>query len=176
MSGHNRWSKVKNRKAVTDARKSALFSKHSRLIALESKKADGDRNAPGLRAAIEKAKKESMPNENIERAVQKGAGGDAGNMEEVVYEAYGPGGVALIITALTDNKNRTAPEIKHLLATHGTALAAPGSALWAFTREGGEYVPQSTQDISDDEGEKLGVLIDALDEHDDVQEVFTNAS
>lgn len=175
MSGHNKWSKVKNKKAVTDARKSKIFSKHARLIALESKKANGDKNAPSLRAAIEKAKRDSMPSDNIDRAVTRGAGGEGGEMEEVIYETYGPGGVAIVITCLTDNRNRTGPEVKHLLSKHNCELGAQGSALWGFELKEGEYTATVPVPVSESDGEKLGNLIDALEELDDVQDVYTNA-
>jgi transcriptional/translational regulatory protein YebC/TACO1 len=116
-----------------------------------------------------------MPIDNINRAVQKGKTDTGTALEEVVYEAYGPGGVALIVTALTDNRNRTAPEIKHILSKNGLSLAAPGSASWAFTKKNGEYTPNSTTPISESDSEKLEVLIEALDEQEDVQDVFTNA-
>lgn len=175
MAGHNKWSKVKNKKAVTDARKSKLFSKHSKLIALESKKAGGDENAPGLRAAIERARKDSMPSDNIDRAVQKGKGGDAGNMEEVLYETYGPGGTAILITALTDNTNRTGPEVKHILTKHGYQLGNPGTAAWGFEKTSEGYTPTTPVELNDSDGEKLATLIEALEEHDDVQDIFTTA-
>jgi YebC/PmpR family DNA-binding regulatory protein len=116
MSGHNKWSKIKNKKAVTDAYKARVFSKLVRAITVESKLAKGDVNSPGLRTAIEKAKAENVPNDNIERAVKKGTGNDAGEMEQITYEAYGPGGCALMIEALTDNRNKAAQEIKHILS------------------------------------------------------------
>ena len=139
MAGHNKWSKIKHKKAATDAEKSKVFGKLARFIAVEAKKAGGDKNAPGLRVAIEKARKENMPSENIERAVQKGTRGAGAVPESVVYEAYGPGGVALIIEGLTDNKNRTSQEIKHLLMEHGATLAEPGSASWAFEKKNEEW-------------------------------------
>lgn len=175
MSGHNKWSKIKHKKAATDAKKSKIFSKHAALIAVESKKAGGDLAAPGLIAAIDRAKKDSMPKENIERAVAKGGGGDAGQFEEVMFECFGPGGTALIITALTDNNNRTAPEIRHILSKVGYQLGAPGSAAWAFTKTDSGYVPQTPIDLSDEDGERLASLIEALEDQDDVQDVFTTA-
>lgn len=175
MSGHNKWSKVKNKKAVTDARKSKVFSKHARLITMEAKQAAGDRNAPGLAAAVERARKDSMPSDNIERAIQKGFGGDSGSLEEALYETYGPNGTAILITALTDNTNRTGPEIRHLLSKAGYQLGAPGSALWAFTKTAGGYVPHTPMELSDSDGEKLAELVELLEEHDDVQDVYTTA-
>ena len=176
MSGHNKWSKIKHKKAATDAQKSKIFSKHAHLITVESKNAGGNMDSPGLKAAIERAKKDSMPAANIERAVKKGAGGDAGGMEALTYEAYGPGGTALMIDTITDNRNRTAAEIKHLLSTLGLSIAEPGAASWAFQKnQEMEWEAQTKIPISDEDGEKLGTLIDNIEEHDDVQGVYTNA-
>ena len=175
MSGHNKWSKIKHKKAATDAAKSKIFSKHSALIAVESRKAGGDVNSPGLAAAIERAKKDSMPKDNIERAVSKGAGGEGGNLEEVMFEGYGPGGTAMIISAVTDNNNRTAAEIRHIFSRAGFELGAPGSAAWAFSKNETGYVPQTPMELSDEDGEKLASLIEALEEQDDVQDVYTTA-
>ena len=175
MSGHNKWSKIKHKKAASDAQKSKIFSKHAALIAMESRKANGDVNAPGVAAAIERAKKDSMPKENIDRAVAKGGGAGGAALEEVTFEAFGPGGTAMIITAVTDNNNRTAPEIKHIFTKAGYQLGAPGSAVWAFTKTAEGYVPSSPVELSDQDGEKLANLIEALEEQDDVQDVYTTA-
>jgi len=177
MSGHNKWSKIKNKKAVTDAQKSKIFGKLVRFIAVESKKARGDINSPGLRAAIEKAKEANVPSDNIERAIKKGQGGEGGEMEQITYEAYGPGGCALIIEALTENRNKAAQEIKHILSESGLELATPGSAIWAFSKQSGssEWLPKSTVPISEADGEKLSALTEKLEENDEVQEIFTNA-
>lgn len=175
MSGHNKWSKIKHKKAATDAAKSKVFSKHAALIAMEARKAGGDPTSAGVLAAIERAKKDSMPKENIDRAVAKGSGAGGAALEEVIFEAFGPGGVGMIITAVTDNNNRTAPEIKHIFHKAGYQLGAPGSAMWAFTKDGDRYVPQNPLEIDDGDGEKLANLIEALEEQDDVQEIFTTA-
>ncbi len=175
MSGHNKWSKIKHKKAATDAKKSKIFSKHARLIAVEARLASGDRNSPALRAAIERAKADSMPADNIDRAVEKGRGGDANMMQAVIYETYGPGGVAILATALTDNGNRTSQEIKHLLSKQGFELGTPGSAAWAFKKEGGRYVPTTRMELDEATGEALASLIETLEEHDDIQDVFTSA-
>ncbi len=176
MSGHNKWSKIKHKKAATDAAKSKVFGKYAQLIALESKKCNGDVNSPALRNVLERAKKEGMPKANMERAVAKGAGAGGSDFEEIIYEAYGPGGVAMIIEAITDNKNRTTPEIRHILSKQGLELAASGSATWAFTKTSEGYEPNTNTEISEDDGEKLEKLMEALDDHDDVQQVYTNAS
>ncbi len=176
MSGHNKWSKIKNRKAVTDAEKSKIFGKYARLIALESKKVKGDVNAPTLKAVIERARGENMPYDNIERAVKKGAGNESDNLEEVIYETYGPAGVAILIETLTDNRNRTAQEIKHLLSEAGFSLAAPGSASWAFKKDIRGYEASSVIDLSAAEKTALENLLEHLDKLDDVQDVYTNAA
>lgn len=175
MSGHNKWSQIKNKKAATDAKKSKIFSKHARFITLESKKANGNLSAPSLIAAIERAKHDSMPKENIDRAVAKGKGGEGGNLEEVMFEGFGPGGTAIIITALTDNNNRTAPEIRLIFTKAGLQLGTPGSAAWAFTKTEEGYTPQNPMELSDEDGEKLASLIEALEDQDDVQDVYTTA-
>jgi len=175
MSGHNKWSKIKRQKEKTDSQKSKIFGKMVRLITVEAKKAGGNTASPGLKAAIEKAKSMNVPNDNIERAVKKFAEGGV-EMELVVYEAYGPGGCAMIIEALTDSKNRANQAIKTTLSKNGFAMAGVGSASWAFSHHPGEdWTPTSTIKLSEEDGEKLGSLIDELEDLDNVQEVFTNA-
>ncbi len=175
MSGHNKWSKIKHKKGAADSQKSNLFSKISKLIIAESKKCNGDITSPSLATAIETAKKENMPKDTIERAIKKGIDKDTLTLDSVTYEAYGPGGAALIIEGLTDNKNRSAAEIRHLLSKHNIELAAQGAALWAFTKSGGELIANSTVQITEEDGEKLSNLIEQLEELDDVQDVYTNA-
>lgn len=175
MSGHNKWSQIKHKKAATDGEKSKVFSKYARLLALESKKVNGNSNSPSLRSIVEKAKKDNMPADNINRAIQKGFGIGGAFMEKVVYEVYGPGGVALIIEGITDNKNRTGPEIKHLLSKQGFELAVPGSVLWAFTQKNSTWVPNTTLQLGEQDGTALRQLIAHIKEHDDIQDVYTNA-
>ena len=174
MSGHSKWAKLKHTKGKTDAQKSKLFSKLLRFVAVEAKKAKGDRTSPGLRSAVEKARAANVPLDNIDRAIDKSSGG--AELEPVVYEAYGPGGVALIIEGYTDNKNRTVQEIKHALSLHGGALAQQGAAIWAFAKVDGKLEPTTTVEMNDEDGEKLASLVDALEEHDDVNEIYTNAA
>jgi YebC/PmpR family DNA-binding regulatory protein len=174
MAGHNKWSKIKRQKEKTDGQKSKIFGKLVKLIQVEAKKASGNVSSPGLKAAIEKAKSFNVPNDNIDRAIKKSA--EAGETEVVVYEAYGPGGCAMIIEALTDNKNRANQEIKTILSRNGYAMAGVGAASWAFTHNPGEeWIPTSTIPLSEEDGEKLGTLIDELEESDDINEIFTNA-
>ncbi|MBI2618409.1 YebC/PmpR family DNA-binding transcriptional regulator [Candidatus Kaiserbacteria bacterium] len=174
MSGHNKWSQIKHKKAATDAKKSRVFGKLSRLISSEVKKAQGNAHAPGLRRVIEKARQANMPTENIQRAVEKGKTDGTEGLEEVVYEAYGPGGVAMVISGMTDNKNRTGAEIKHLLAEHGLALAEPGAALWAFEKSNDVFQAKTRIPLSPEDKEKLDVLKDTLSQHDEVSDIHTN--
>ncbi|MDQ5922835.1 MAG: hypothetical protein QG644_543 [Patescibacteria group bacterium] len=177
MAGHNKWAQIKHKKAITDAKKSKIFSKLVRFIAVEAK-LSGGKESPGLRSAIEKAKKVNMPSDNIERAIKK-ASEPGTSMESITYEAHGPGGVALVIETLTDSKNRTAQEIKHILSVNGTSLGSIGSTTWAFKREisteGLVWVPTMQVELSDTDLELLDKLVEALEESDDVQDVFTNA-
>ncbi|MDR3547900.1 MAG: YebC/PmpR family DNA-binding transcriptional regulator [Candidatus Pacebacteria bacterium] len=177
MSGHNKWSQIQRQKGVTDAAKSREFGRLGRLIALESKKAAGNLTSPGLATAIARAKAINMPKDTIERAVAKGAAKDAASLDQVVYEFYGPGGAAIIIDALTDNKNRTTQEIKHLISKSGFELGAHGSAQWAFAKApDGSFVPnEPLMEVSGADEEALGTLLTLFDEHDDVQRVYTNA-
>ncbi|OGG48369.1 hypothetical protein A2678_02955 [Candidatus Kaiserbacteria bacterium RIFCSPHIGHO2_01_FULL_53_31] len=177
MSGHSKWSQIKRQKGVTDIAKSRVFAKYARMITLEAKKAGGQINSPALIAAIARAKAANMPKDNIDRAMAKGTSKDAGSMEQLQCEAYGPGGTAILIEALTDNKNRTVQELKHLLSRNGVELAAPGSASWAFSKfpEGCLVPNEPLMELGEADEEKLGVILTALDEHDDVQEVYTNA-
>jgi len=175
MAGHNKWAQIKRQKGKNDAAKSAAWGKLAKRIAVESKKAAGDVNAPNLRSIIEAAKKANMPKDNIERAIAKGTAADAQTLESVTYETYGPGGAAILIDALTDSRNRTAQEIKHVLTENGLALASPGSALWAFEKTAEGYEPKATVPLSEADDAKLMQILEQIDAHDDVQEVYTNA-
>jgi YebC/PmpR family DNA-binding regulatory protein len=175
MAGHNKWTQIKRQKAITDGKKSKIFSKFSRLITLESKKANGNVTSPSLAAAIAQAKSFNMPNDNIDRAVKKGVGGDSGAMESVLYEGYGPEGAALIIEGLTDNRNKASAEVKHILSKHGGSLGAIGSVTWAFEKKEGKWEPTTTVPITLEGAKALAAIIDELEENDEIQEVFTNA-
>jgi transcriptional/translational regulatory protein YebC/TACO1 len=138
----------------------------------------GGKDSPGLRSAIEKAKKVNMPAENIERAIKK-ASEPSARMENITYEAYGPGGAGIIIETLTDSKNRTAQEVKHILSKNGLELGGIGSVVWAFRKEispeGFIWKPASTIPLSDEDITLLDKLVEDLEENDDVQDVYTNA-
>ena len=237
MSGHSKWSTIKHKKGAADAKRGKLFSKLSRAIIIAAK--DGGPDPAGnlaLQNAIIKAKSYSMPKDNIERAIARGAGtdADAANFEAIVYEGYGPGGVAVIVEALTDNKNRTASDVRHLFDKHGGNLGTTGSVAYQFERRGqiivngpadedelmlaaadagaddvigdGDtfqvlcsidafgavrdaveaagfsidsaeltMVPKLTVDVTDEGiAKKLMKLMDALDDNDDVQDVYAN--
>lgn len=236
MSGHNKWSKIKNKKGSEDAKKGKIFTKHARNITVAAREGglDPEYNA-SLKTAIEMAKADNMPNDNIDRAIKK-ASGEAGgdNFERVIYEGYGPGGVAFIVDCLTDNKNRTAPDIRHIFDKNGGNLGTDGSVMFLFEKKGEIIVNGEGKDLDDfmmyaleagasdikeleegyyealtevadfndtldklrdmgykiesanisyianeievdsDHHEKLFKLIDALEDNDDVQEVYNN--
>lgn len=174
MSGHNKWSKIKRQKEKTDAQKSKVYGKMVRMISVEAKKAQGNSSSPGLKNAIDRAREANVPNENIERAIKK-ASESSDALESVLYEAYGPGGCALMIEALTTNRNKAAQEIKFILSENGLMLAGMGSAAWAFEKTHEGWIPKTTVALSEEEGTKLSKLLDELEENDEVQEVFTNA-
>ena len=236
MSGHNKWSKIKNKKGSEDAKRGKIFTKHARNITVAAREGglDPEYNA-SLKTAIEMAKADNMPNDNIDRAIKK-ASGEAGgeNHERLVYEGYGPGGVAFIVDCLTDNKNRTAPDVRHIFDKFGGNLGTDGSVMFLFERKGeivlngegkdfddfmmdsleagasdvedlGEGYFEALTEVSDfnqalenlkdmgykveranisyiannievspDHHEKLYKLIDALEDNDDIQEVYHN--
>lgn len=143
MAGHSKWANIKHRKQRQDAAKQSLFTKLSREIIVAAKEGTPDPEFnPRLRAAIQKARSEGMPNANIERALERAAGGGEGAaMEEVVYEGYGPGGVGIIVKCLTDNRNRTVPELRHAFSKEGGNLAENGAVSWQFKKQGEVRVP-----------------------------------
>jgi YebC/PmpR family DNA-binding regulatory protein len=138
VSGHSKWSTIKRKKGAADARRGKVFTKLIREISISARLGGGDADAnPRLRLAIDKARAANMPKDNIERAIKKGVGGgDTDSYEEVVYEGYGPGGAALYVEALTDNKNRTVGEVRHVLSRHGGNLGASGCVAFLFEKKG----------------------------------------
>jgi YebC/PmpR family DNA-binding regulatory protein len=238
MSGHSKWSSIKHKKGAADAKRGKLFSKLSRAIIVAAREGGGDAAANlALQNAIEKARSYSMPKDNIERAIVRGAGtdADAAAYETVIYEGYGPSGVAILVEALTDNRNRTASEVRHVFAKNDGNLGATGAVAWLFERmglvlvsadgadedelmlaaaEGGAedverdgssfrvtaaaedlaavraaveeagftiesaevtMVPKTTVEVEDESAAKKIVrLMDALEENDDVQDVYSN--
>jgi YebC/PmpR family DNA-binding regulatory protein len=149
MAGHSKWSKVKRFKGAIDAKRGKIFSKLSKEITISAKTGGGDPNGnPRLRSAIQAARAQSMPNDNIERAIKRGTGegNDAQHFDEIVYEGYGPGGVAVIVEAATDNKNRTAAEIRSIFSKNNGNLASNGSVSFMFHKKGQITVPRSGMD------------------------------
>jgi YebC/PmpR family DNA-binding regulatory protein len=178
MSGHSKWSSIKHRKAATDARRGQQFTKLARAITVAAREGGGDPEGnPALANAAQKARDASMPKDNIDRAIARGTGAaaDASAIESVVYEAYGPGGAALMIETLTDNRNRTGSDVRHLLAKHGGTLGEPGSVAYLFEKRGVIVVDASRYSEDD--------LIPAIDAgaqdigvDQDVHEVITTPS
>jgi len=139
MSGHSKWAGIKHKKAIVDSRRGKLFTKLARAITVAAKEGGGDiEGNPSLALAVHKARDASMPKDNIERAIAKGTGegADADALEAVMYEGYGPGGVAVLVEALTDNRNRTGSEMRHAFAKHGGSLGEPGSVAYLFDKKG----------------------------------------
>ena len=238
MAGHNKWSQIKRKKAVNDQKRGKIFSKLIREISVAAREAGGDPDYnPRLRLAIDTAKSENMPLDNIERAIKRGTGELEGvAYEDVAYEGYGPNGVALYITTTTDNQKRTVAEIRHILEKHGGNLGTAGSVAWQFDRKGQIFVdasryheeavleaaleagaedmarqddefvvttevagfhdvqaglkaagvefshaelamiPKNEMAVDGAQAESFLKLLDALDDHDDVQKIYSNAN
>lgn len=139
MAGHSKWSSIKHKKGAADAKRGKLFTKLARAITVAAREGGGDPEGnPALATAIQKARAESMPKANIERAIARGTGegGDGASVERIQFEGYGPGGAAILVNALTDNRNRTSAEIRHAFSSHGGSLGEPGSVAWIFETRG----------------------------------------
>ncbi len=164
MSGHSKWNNIKNKKGKEDARKGKVFTKLARYIMVAAKEGgpDPDYN-PSLKAAIEKAKAENMPNDNIERAIKKGTG-ELGNQtfEEIMYEGYGPSGIAIMVNCLTDNRNRTASDVRHAFDKYGGNLGQSGSVSFLFDRKGILAI-EKDEDIDEEELTLLAIDLGAED-------------
>ncbi|HEY2006659.1 MAG TPA: YebC/PmpR family DNA-binding transcriptional regulator [Solirubrobacteraceae bacterium] len=176
MSGHSKWASIKHKKAIVDQRRGQHFTKLARAVTVAAREGGGDPNGnPSLALAIQKARDASMPKDNIERAIAKGTGEgvDADQLETVLYEGYGPGGVALLIEAVTDNRNRTGADVRHAFSKHGGNLGEPGSVSYLFDKQGVIVVDASRYDEDD-----LIVAIDAGAEDivrdEDVYEIITS--
>lgn len=236
MSGHSKWAQIKHKKARTDLERGKAFSKLIRLITVAARQGGGNpENNPRLRLAIQKAREVNMPQENIEKAIKKGTGELEGvTYEEIVYEGYGPGGVAIMVEATTDNRNRTTAEIRHLFNRYGGSLGETGCVSWVFERKGlisfekdradeetimsvaidagaedirstettidvitapedfeqvreviersglryvvaqVTMVPKTTVSVEGKQAQQVLSLVEALEDHDDVQEVYAN--
>lgn len=236
MSGHSKWAQIKRKKGAADVKKGAMFTRLGREISIAAREGGGDPGANfALRLAIEKARAQNMPKENIERAIKRGTGelSEGGQLEEVMYEGYGPGGSALLVQVLTDNRNRAAAEIRHLFTRGGGNLAATNAVAWMFDKKGVltlenvknpedlalelidagaedykldgnvldlycapenlrmlkdaiekrkvpiasaeiAWIAKSTAAISDEQAVSTMKLMESLEEHDDVQKVYSN--
>jgi len=176
MSGHSKWSQIKHKKEAADQKRGKVFSKLLSAILAAAKSEPNPEFNPRLRTAIEKAKESNVPGENIERALRH-ASESGQNIEELIFEAYGPGGAAILIEAISDNKNRTIQKIKKTLNEFGAKWAESGSVRWAFEQlSAGGWKAKFPQELSDEDKNKLKILIEALEENDDVQKVYTNAN
>jgi YebC/PmpR family DNA-binding regulatory protein len=180
MSGHSKWSSIKHKKAVVDSRRGAQFTKLARAITVAARDGGGDPDAnAALENAVRKAKAASMPKDNIERAIAKGTGdgGDADALESIVYEGYGPAGVALLVETVTDNRNRTGPDVRNLFTKYGGSLGEPGSVAYLFEKKGVIVVDAGEAGGSPITEDDLLVAVEAgaedISEDDDVFEVVT---
>ena len=179
MAGHSKWAWVKHKKAIVDSRRGKLFTKLARAITIAAKEGGGDvEGNPRLSLAVQKAKDASMPKDNIERAIAKGTGegADADALETVVYEGYGPGGVALLVEAVTDNRNRTGADVRHVFGKFGGSLGEPGSVAYLFDKKG--VVVVSAETVSEDSLMEVALEAGAEDvvADDDVFEVVCEPS
>jgi len=176
MSGHSKWSTIKHKKAVTDAKRANVFTKLGRLISVAAKEGGNPDANLKLKLAIDQARAVNMPKDNIERAIKRGTGElkDQANIEEIIYEAFGPGGIMMVIKTLTDNKNRTVSEIKTILGKFSGKLGGIGSVMWNFKISESEYKPKNIMKVDEAELQKFASLRKALEDQDDVQKVYDN--
>jgi len=180
VSGHNKWSKIKNKKGATDAKRAKVFQKLSREIYVATKAGGPDPEAnPSLRLVMDKAKAANMPNDNVNRAIEKGSSNNAGeNYDEITYEGYGPGGIAILVETLTDNTNRTLTNVRTIFNKNSGSLAETGAVSYMFERQG--YIAIEREGLDIDEDEMLMNVIEAGGEDmttsDEVFEITTEAS
>jgi len=177
MSGHSKWNNIKNRKGAQDTQRASQFNQISKQIRIAVKlgKSGDPKFNPSLRLAMDKARLANMPNEKVQRAVDSGLGkGKNGAIQESIYECFGPGGVAILVIAHTDNPHRTSAEIKFILSRNGGAMAGPGSAAYLFKRQNDEYVPTMPLEVGDAELEALANLQSELEANEDVEDVYLN--
>lgn len=174
MSGHSKWSKIKHQKGAADIKKGRIFSQLSKLITIavrEGKSGNPDEN-PRLRMILEKSRESNLPKDNVRRAIDRGLGkGSEGSLSDVTVEGYGPGGVAIMVNALTDNQNRTKSEIRQIFARRGGSTGEPGSVSYIFSAG----APSYTIPISGPDAVTVKNLLDELEDHDDVEQVKHNA-
>ncbi|MEK9165323.1 MAG: YebC/PmpR family DNA-binding transcriptional regulator [Patescibacteria group bacterium] len=176
MSGHSKWTQIKHQKGAADKKRGKLFSILSKRISIAARNGKDQAANPALKDVIERAKVANMPNDTIERAIKRGAGElpGQGPVEEAIYEAYGPGGIQLIIIAATDNRNRTTANIRHILGKNGGSMSGHGSVVWNFERTIDGFKTKSIQEADALSKEKVNQLIEQLEEDEDVEEIYTN--
>lgn len=175
MSGHSKWSQIRHKKGVADQKRGQLFSKLAKAISIAARHGTDPNQNLELKNAIEQAREFDLPKDNMERAIKRVADKNAAQLEELVIEAVGPARVSFIITAITDNKNRTIAEIKKVLTDHEAKMTQPGAVLWAFDKTGPDFTPKYPLVISEEETKnKLEKLLEDLDSQDDVQKIYTN--
>lgn len=177
MAGHSKWANIKHKKAANDKKRGKLWSKLIKEVTVAARQGGGDISAnPRLRLAVDKAKAGNMPNDTIDRAVKRGAGGeDTGNFDEIRYEGYAPGGIAVLVDCLTDNRNRTASEVRHAFTKHGGNLGTDGSVAYLFQKQGIlSYAPGADEEVLLELALELGAE-DVMKHDDDSVDVYTSA-
>jgi len=175
MSGHSRWSQIKHKKGIEDQKRGQIFSKLAKVISIAARKGTDPEKNLELKNAIERAHSFNLPKENIERAIKKVSDKNSAQLEELVIEAVGPESTNFIITAITDNRNRTIGEIKNILSKHESKIAQPGSVMWGFEKVGTDFIAKFPVTIQDQNTKnKLNALFEGLDNNEDVQEVYSN--
>ncbi len=172
MSGHSHWAGVKHKKEITDQKRGKIFSKLLNAISIAAKTDPNPEFNPRLRQAVEKARENQVPQEHIERAIKRAK--EIASLEELIIEAYGPAGCAILIEAISDNKNRTMAEIKRVLNENSSKLAAPGSVMWAFEKTPEGWQAKFKQSLEPTGLEKIKKLIEDLENQDEVQKVYIN--
>lgn len=168
MAGHSKWAQIKHKKAITDARKGAAYTKLANAIAVAAKHGGDPEKNFRLRLAIQKAKEANMPSANIDRSIKRGIGADAGQIEEITYEGYGPAGVAIMVETATDNRNRTAAEVRSAFTKHGGSLGAPGSVAFQFEQKGQMFVKATDMEAAAMDAIEAGAE-DVFEEEDGVR-------
>ena len=171
MSGHSKWSQIKHKKGVSDQKKGQIFSKLAKKISIATREGTDPAGNYKLQSAIEEARSFNMPRENIERAVKRASDKDAAALDEVIIQAMGPGGVAIIVEGITDNKNRTINDVRHILAENNFKMVPENSLNWMF---GPGWVPHTPLGLDQAAQEKLDKLFEDLDNHDDIENMHTN--
>jgi YebC/PmpR family DNA-binding regulatory protein len=174
MSGHSKWAQIKRKKEVTDKKRGQIFSKLLRAISIAAQKDPNPNYNPNLKAAVDRAREANTPQDNIERAIKKSS--EAKDIKEVLFEAYGPEAIAFLIQAQTDNSNRTVAEVKKILNNHGGKWASPGSVMWVFEKTVDGYQSKFPQNVSREAKERIIKLMEALDDQDDITEIYTSAN